>query len=244
MNIEASFPVQSERSIEDIQKLYLAKGVGLQYETIQTPDSVNGRVAEIANISTEQEDRILRYFSKTEKEFNLSVKDNTIICLWSEIPEGPLLPVPEPEDLSMYIQKSKTLFEEISIDFHPAFLDFYKIGDILVARVYQEVKHRIPEIESSIYLYFHKDEIVGLRLEKCLKLSSELGGSYDIISVADALYKALEAANAGDILTEVRIVYKLNDDSLLATDLVRGEMFPYYELKFKDASAIYVRATR
>lgn len=244
LNLEANTPAEEKRKIDDIRQLYHSKGVTLAYEDIEVPSKVNGRVAELATITTEQEERIYQYFSNSDREYDFSVKDNTILCLWSKIPEREPLPAEKPGDAEAYIEKSRDFFRRISLDFEPSHSEFYSIDDILVAKVYQEVKHNIPEIESSIFLYFHGGEIVGLRLEKCLKLSSELGGSYDIISTADALYKALASTKAGDVLTDMRIVYKLNDESLLASDLVRGEMFPYFELKFKDSSALYIRATK
>lgn len=247
LNLEASTPSETEREIEDIRKLYASKGVVLDYSEIDIPAKVNGRVAELMVISAEQEDNIYHYFSSKDGEYNFSVKDNMIQCLWSEIPEHASFSAenPEnPENPNGYMEKSKVFFDQMSIDFQPGYLKFYSISDILVVKVYQEVKNNIPEIESSVYLYFYEGEIVGLRLEKCLKLSSELGGSYAIISPADALYKALTVIPSGDVLTGMRIVYKLNDDSLLAANLVRGEMFPYYELNFKDAPPLYIRATK
>lgn len=244
LNLEASTPVNVSRKIEDIRLLYQSKGVVLSYDEIEVPDKVNGRVAELTTITTEQEERIYQFFSNSDREYDFSVKDNTILCLWSKIPKRDPAPTEKPKDAEVYIEKSRDFFRRIFIDFEPNYLEYYSIGDILVARVYQEVKHNIPEIESSIFLYFHEGEIVGLRLEKCLKLSSELGGSYDIISTADALYKALASTKEGDVLTEMRIVYKLNDESLLASDLVRGEMFPYFELRFQDSPTLYIRATK
>lgn len=244
LNLEASTTVETVRRMEDIKLLYESKGVILDYPDIEIPMRVNGRVAELNVITTEQEDKIYDYFSTKEREYNFSVKDNMILCLWSEIPDEEPVPAKKPDHSELYMQKSRDLFSHINIDFRPDYFEFYTISDILVVKVYQEVKHHIPEIESSVYLYFYDEEIVGLRLEKCLKLSSELGGSYAIISVTDALYKALTATKPGDVLTEMRIVYKLNDESLLASDLVRGEMFPYFELKFKDSPTLYIRATK
>lgn len=244
LNLEAGMPTGSERKIEDVLRLYEIRGVKASYGDIDIPEQVNGRLAELTTITPDHEDEILRYFSPKNREYNLTTKDNTILCLWEEIPEGPFFPLSSPEDSADYLNRCRELFRSFSIDFVPAFLEFYSLGDIVVVQVYQEVKHGIPEIESSAFVYFYNKEIVGLRIDKCLRLSSELGGRYAIISLADALYEALQWTESGDTMKKIRIVYKLNDDSLLATNLVRGEMFPYYEFRFENAAPIYIRATQ
>lgn len=247
INLGMFMPVDLSRNHNEIVKLYEVKGIRIEAEPSVYPEYVSGVVAELSPISATTEDRIQSYFENRNMEFNLAAMESSLLFLWTGIEKGPLLPIERPVDANRYLERCEAFFSYIDMGFVPKFIDFYSIGEVVAARVYQGIRIgnlEIPEIESELYVYFQSDDIVGVRIDKHLRLRTELGGRYGIISVDDALYKALGYAEIGDTMTGIRVVFKLNDNSLLATDLVRGEMFPYYELRFLNSEPIFVRATR
>lgn len=254
LNLDSFRKNDEERTYEEIARLYEVKGIQIKAFETEDVEQVGSVVAERMHISPEMEEKIQKYFEGGDREYNLAALDHSIRFMWTGIEQGPLFPdyalAERKEEAAVYLEKGKAFFQFIGADFRPQFADFYRIGNVTAAKFYQGIYtgaasfSAIPEIESEIYLFFEGTEIVGVQLEKYLKLRTELGGRYGIISVDDAMYKALEFARFGDTLVDIRLVYKLNDNSLLATDLVRGEMFPYYELRFEQSAPIYVRAVK
>ncbi len=156
------------------------------------------------------------------------------------------------------LNKVIAFFQDTGILFDPVFINVYDVNGFQVARVYQVVNQTaenvagnegaeevcFPDIESEIYLYFEEGEIVGLSIVKLMNLNQGYTRIYDIISVEDAMYKALPLSPQEESIQSVGIVYKLNDSSLLASNLVVGEMLPYYEFRFEQGVPIYIRAVK
>lgn len=101
------------------------------------------------------------------------------------------------------------------------------------------------DTESGIYVVFGSEgKLLGIFVRDLMAIVGASEHPYDIIPVQDALFKALDRVERGDVLKRFRIVFKLNDESIPADDIVRGEMLPYYELCFIKAGKVHIRATK
>lgn len=132
------------------------------------------------------------------------------------------------------------------IDAHGLKIDFDQsevltVGDYVVVRLSQSIEgYKLVESITNFWIY--KDEIVGFMRENPIKISTVQGFKYDIISLDRALYSLLPKIEQGDTVLDITIVYKLNDESLLVTDLVQGEALPYYQVTLKSGEKFHVRA--
>ena len=90
----------------------------------------------------------------------------------------------------------------------------------------------------------HRLQLVkeGLVLLKLAALKNAEFVKYDIISIDRILYTLLPKLQAGDTIESVSVIYKLNDESLLVSDLVLGEALPYYRIVLKSGEAYHMRA--
>ena len=66
----------------------------------------------------------------------------------------------------------------------------------------------------------------------------------DIISLDRVLYSLLPKLTVGIPIKDISIVYKLNDDSLLVSDLIEGEALPYYQVTMGDGVIFHLRAIK
>jgi len=116
-----------------------------------------------------------------------------------------------------------------------------KLGDYTLVKLLQNYEGYLFE-ESQTLIWFYKDEIVGFKRENAINISSTLGSKYDIISIDRVLYTLLPKLQTGDVIESVSVIYKLNDESLLVSDLVLGEALPYYRIVLKSGETYHVRA--
>lgn len=116
-----------------------------------------------------------------------------------------------------------------------------EIGDYTLATFEQEYEG-VGLIESATSLWLYNDKVVGFVSENQVNISDTLGAKYDIISVDRALYSLLPKLDQGEEVEAIEIVYKLNDDNLLVSDLVLGEAFPYYRIVMSSGMEYHIRA--
>lgn len=136
---------------------------------------------------------------------------------------------------------AKTYLESIN---YPLFYDAYEVstlGKYTLISFYKSYNgYRFEESKTMIWLYY--DEIIGLKGENILKNTITQGTKYDIISVDKVLYGILPDIEAGDRIVELTLIYKLNDESLLVSDLIMGEALPYYKIVLKSGQQFHVNA--
>lgn len=96
--------------------------------------------------------------------------------------------------------------------------------------------------ESETFLWFEGDTCVALKRCHGVKQVSTSGGKYDIIPIDRVLYALLPELSGRDAVNRVEIVYKLNDASLLISDLVEGEAMPYYHVELSSGLQYDIRA--
>ncbi len=255
-----------EVSFDSINTLYLAKGVEIDASVDVNFEKIFGIESSAATMSSIIEQNIIQYFDKynTQEEFYLKSKDRSISYIRGDIIDSiensksiVLDSTVSEEEKKEFLEKSRGFFESINVLFEPGMLKMYDLNGIKIVRLYQLVEHKesvlgsseistsyFPEIESIVYLFFDENRVVGVNIEKLMNIYEGYTNAYDIISVEDAIYRVLARSPENDRLLEINIVYKLNDESLLASDLVMGEMLPYYEFVFENNSSIYLRATK
>lgn len=242
---------ESNADYDDIVKLYAAKGVGISLSEREFPEVLGGIAAELSAVPESAEAQIFEYFDDTDMVFNHTATDMSISSVWIDVPAFEPSLVNISGDLAdMYKNRADEFLQEMGFEINMRRFLFYELGEVLMMEAYQAVEQGgfvVPLAEGSVRLYFDRsdgDKIVGITINKYLKINEGQSNSYAIISADEALFSALEKAPVGDELVGLSLVYKLNDESLLVTNLVRGEMLPYYELMFKRAGAVYVRASR
>lgn len=120
-------------------------------------------------------------------------------------------------------------------------LEVKKLGDYTLVNLNQKYEGYLFE-ESRTLLWFYEDAIVGFKRANTINISSTPGSKYDIISIDRILYTLLPKLQAGDAIESVSVIYKLNDESLLVSDLVLGEALPYYRIVLKSGEAYHMRA--
>ncbi len=96
--------------------------------------------------------------------------------------------------------------------------------------------------DSSMVLMLYDGEVVAFKRKWLNILGTNNTEKYDIISVDRALYMMMPNFKSGDIISEIAIGYKLNDSSLLVSELVSGEALPYYRITLDTGEAYYVQA--
>lgn len=96
--------------------------------------------------------------------------------------------------------------------------------------------------ESKTMIWFYDDEIVGFKKENDVNISTTPGSKYDIISIDRVLYGLLPKLKVGEVIENISVIYKLNDESLLVTNLVLGEALPYYRIVLESGEEYHIRA--
>jgi len=120
-------------------------------------------------------------------------------------------------------------------------IEVFKSGDYMLVKLLQKYESFIFE-ESQTYIWFYDDAIVGFKRENVVNISSTPGSKYDILSIDRILYTLLPKLQNGDVVESVSVIYKLNDESLLVSNLVLGEALPYYQIVLKSGASFHVRA--
>lgn len=96
--------------------------------------------------------------------------------------------------------------------------------------------------EAKVVYWIHDQEVIGFKLSWPVNIGSADAPNYDIISVDHALYSVMSNFRAGDIIEDISLVYKLNDQSFQVSDLISGEALPYYRFITDRGLIYYVQA--
>jgi hypothetical protein len=120
-------------------------------------------------------------------------------------------------------------------------MEIRKLGEYTYVLLNQNYDGYLFE-ESRTLVWFYKDAIVGFNRANTINISSTPGSKYDIISIDRILYTLLPKLQSGDVIESVSVIYKLNDESLLVSDLVLGEALPYYRIVLKSGESYHMRA--
>ncbi len=120
-------------------------------------------------------------------------------------------------------------------------IEVMKLGDYKLVKLLQNYDNYLFE-ESKTFIWFYDDAIIGFKRDNTINISATPGSKYDIISIDRILYTLLPKLQKGEVIESVSVIYKLNDESLLVSDLVLGEALPYYRIVLKSGVSYHVRA--
>ena len=251
------FDAELKNNIQDVIQLYRSKDVNIHYTNFNFPQTVQS-----VNITFDTYDiAFADLFLGTNYEFDgekyialdqfFSLSENRI--LYGNIKHYNRILQNDLSNLSSFkVTKDKSIQEKYhklatayltSWGFDNQYDDFElrTLGKYQLVQLYQySGKYRFDE--SKMYVWFYNEEIVGLSCENMVNISTNPGTKYDIITIDRVLYELLPQLNSGDTIHKISIVYKLNDKSLMVTDLVSGEALPYYQIVLKSGKAFYIRA--
>ena len=121
-------------------------------------------------------------------------------------------------------------------------IEHYAVQDQLTYVCVKQVHKDYFLDDSAMIFVFKGDQLVGFKRKWLNIIDNNTQSKYDIISVDKALYELMLNFKKGDIITEIAIGYKLNDSSLLVSDLVSGEALPYYKITLETGVTYYVQA--
>lgn len=251
------FHADLKNNIEDMIQLYESKEIRINQEKLSFPRSIRS-----ANITFETYDgtfvdRLLgiSYEFDGEQYFNstdiLKLDENQIIigksAHFSRIQhDSPnnlkgFKRIDQPSTKGGYIEKSAMYFKNKNMSLNYDKVQIRQLGRYTIVQFYQYYETYLFD-ESKLLVWFYEDEIVGFSRKNIVNTSTTPGTKYDIITVDRVLYELLPDLDEGDEVTNIKIVYKLNDASLMVNNLVSGEALPYYQLKLADGQVFYVRA--
>ena len=251
------FHADLKNNIEDMIQLYESKQIRINQEKLSFPSSIRS-----ANITFETYDGTfvdrlmgISYEFDGDQYFNsidvMKLDQNQIIfgksSHFSRIQhDNPnnlkgFKPISESTVKKIFVEKSAAYFENKNMSLLYDKVQIKQLGRYTVAQFYQYEDSYLFD-ESKLLVWFYEDEIVGFSRKNIVNTSTTPGTKYDIITVDRVLYELLPDLDEGDEVTSIKIVYKLNDASLMVNNLVSGEALPYYQLKLSDGQVYYVRA--
>ncbi|OJV62321.1 MAG: hypothetical protein BGO41_05850 [Clostridiales bacterium 38-18] len=251
------YVVDNENNLSDVLALYKNKNIDISRIKLEYPRSIRSANVELETFNVDLIGKILGssysiqsdsfttesqtlYFDDThllyfENNHSSRVKQDGI----SNLAQFRL--TIDENERAKQMSRAKSYLESID---YPLFYDGYEISTLgkytLISFYNTYNDFRFEESKTMIWLY--EDEIIGLKGENILKNTITQGTKYDIISVDKVLYSILPKIEAGDRIVEMSLIYKLNDESLLVTDLIMGEALPYYKIVLESGQVFHVSA--
>lgn len=158
-----------------------------------------------------------------------------------DIDEKAYTPIVDPVALSEIKVKVDAYFLDLDLEHHYDTINAFEVGDYTVVKLHQYFDGYLLE-ESKTTLWFLDNRGIGLERENATNIIDTLGTYYDIISLDRILYSLLPKLASDIPVKDISIVYKLNDDSLMVSDLIEGEALPYYQITLGDGRIFHLRA--
>ncbi|GAB6107567.1 two-component system regulatory protein YycI [Fusibacter bizertensis] len=251
------FEAERENNLEDVLELYKNKGVELSQTKLKFPKSVSSVNIEFVTFDLSFVEAFLGsdysfdgkvfvsdnhqlYLDNTHLFYSDSAHYNRII----KADLGNLEQFNLITDLAIRAElKSKidVFLGQVKYELKYSDFDVVKSGNYTLVKLHQ-MHDEMLFVESKTVIWFYNDEIVGFRGEDDVKITATPGFKYDIISVDRILYGLLPKLNDNDKIKSISLIYKLNDESLLVSDLVLGEALPYYQIVLSNGDVFQVRA--
>lgn len=241
-------------NLQDVIKLYANKGIKITANPLEFPRTLRSVNIQFRTFDASLIERLLGEASTFDGE-KYSSEPFTV-----ELDETKLIYADQAHYNRIIQDKYANIFQfrQIEIDeerqlLAQTFLDrigmgniyddviWREIGDYTLA-TYEQHYEGVTLIESAASLWIYNGEIVGFVAENQVNISDTVGAKYDIISVDRALYSLLPKIDQREAIEVIEIVYKLNDDNLLVSDLVLGEAFPYYRIVLSSGMEYHIRA--
>lgn len=247
-----------ESNMEDMLSYLKSQQISVELDDLTFPRQIQAVYLDFLPLT---EDKIGAYLGENydmDEEgffYNTShvVAHSDHVIIWAEFAhlnriihdsESNLLTFEPVEDIEL-----REKFESQTLEFlknEPHDIEYY-ISKVLELGSYNVVFLRqayqgITVEESKALVWFYDDEIVGFKQSWPANISANAYASYDILSIERALFLTFHQFKPNDSIIDVSIVYKLNDQSLLVSDLISGEALPFFRFQMQSGAIYYVQA--
>ena len=251
------FEDEEKNNIEGVVKLFENKGVAINPENMTFPKSIKSVNVDYETYAQSNVDLLLgndyafdgdkyrsddRFVIIGETDILYAYDAHYSRIIQDELPS--LMRFVEITDAEIVKKFNDKADEFLTIGGYPLNydgLEVAKLGNYTLVKLLQNYEGYLFE-ESKTLIWFYEDTIVGFKRANTINISSTPGSKYDIISIDRILYTLLPKLQSGDVIESVSVIYKLNDESLLVSDLVLGEALPYYRIVLKSGEAFHMRA--
>lgn len=253
-----NFQRANEAKISNIIELYEAKGVKISQKNWKFPRKIKSIEVEYDVYDTDKIKDIIgddfEYDNEAYHSQNGSVLlSGTIIEFYKKEhrPDFDLfeqshiinsgIPIPEGTANAFHKNVCEGYLKKLGFNQNHAYKHILRKGDYVFVVLQQTYGDHFLD-DSTMVLIIYEDEVVGFKRKWLKIIESKYVQKYDIISVDRALYILMNAFAKGDVIEKITLGYKLNDSSLLVTNLVSGEALPYYKVTLESGKEYYVQA--
>ena len=250
------FQVEQENNLQDVIKLYASKGVEIEAKKLEFDSEIRSVNVSFDAYDVSHVDLLLG--NEYQFDGNIYVEGDQFVFLTdSSILYGKeahrdrvildheaslrLAKNVTIDEKELYVKKAQQFIEEHGFKTLKGNSEVLELGKYRLVKMTQNFEG-VEFQESKTMIWFFEEDVVGFKRENIINISDTAGTKYDIISIDKILYGLLPKLNEGDVIESINIIYKLNDESLLVTDLVIGEALPYYRIVTKSGEEYHVRA--
>lgn len=254
VNEQSTFQREQSEKIDNIRALYEQKGITISPMSLKFPDKIESLNVEYDTYGESELSTILGEDYEYDGTQYLN-RDETVLLTGTTLEY--FVNVYKPKN-DLFDMKIKTPFallsseediksicdrflKSLNVEQNYVFEHFKTEGQLTYVCVKQIYKDYFLDDSSMIFVLKGK-EIVGFKRKWLNILDNNTQSKYDIISIDRALYKLMMNFKKEDVISEIAIGYKLNDSSLLVSDLISGEALPYYKIKLETGENYYVQA--
>lgn len=248
------FEAENSDNLQGVIQLFASKNISLPIKNISFPNKMRSMNVLFEKYGLRDIDGILNgdYIFDGEKYITdshvLVISDTGLFYankLWVskilEVKESAYTPIVDPIYISDIKLKVDAYLVDLGLDKHYDNLNVYELGDYTIVKLQQYFEGYLLE-ESKTTLWFSNNIGIGMERKNATNIIDTVGTYYDIISLDRILYSLLPKLSSDVPVKEISIVYKLNDDSLLVSDLIEGEALPYYQIIMGDGEIFHLRA--
>lgn len=254
VNEQRTFQKEQAEKIDNIRALYEKKGIVVSPKTLKFPKQVESLNVEYDTYG-ESEIKSLLGDHYEYDGYEYTAQGQTVLLTGTTLeyfknaykPKFDLfdmdinLPFNDLQNASILKTACDEFLSRLNLDKNYALEHYVTQGQVTYICVKQVHKDYFLD-DSSMIFTFKGDELVGFKRKWLNIIDNNTQSKYDIISVDKALYELMSNFEKGDVITDIAIGYKLNDSSLLVSDLVSGEALPYYKITLETGVTYYVQA--
>lgn len=254
VNEQKTFQREQSEKIDNIRALYEKRGITILPMSLKFPDKIESLDVEYDTYGESELTTILGDNYEYDGAQYLN-KDETVLLTGTTLEYFVNVYRPKKDLFDMEIKTPFALLSStkdiesvcdqflkaLNVDQNYVFEHFKTEGQLTYVCVKQIYKDYFLDDSSMIFVLKGK-EIVGFKRKWLNILDNNTQSKYDIISIDRALYELMMNFKKEDVISEIAIGYKLNDSSLLVSDLISGEALPYYKIKLETGESYYVQA--
>lgn len=248
------FETENRDNLQGVIQLFASKNISLPIKNNSFPAQMRSMNVLFEKYGLRHIDGILngdyvydgeKYLTDTHvlvvSDTGLFYADKTWVSKILEIKESAYTPIVDPVEVSETKVKVDAFLLDLGLEKHYDTINAYAFEDFLVVKLHQYFDGYLIE-ESKTTIWFLNDQGIGLERENATNIIDTLGTYYDIISLDRVLYSLLPKLTSDIPVKDISIIYKLNDNSLMVSDLIEGEALPYYQITMGDGVVFHLRA--